>query len=176
MSKLGQIIGQALLFALGAIIFAMTLIYGYSAISKLTQVKSEVCLIDMQKTLKNQVERVRASFGTVRRMDLTICAGHTEICFIDRDRVLEGQSGPCQGERINKLAQRSSLMKDAVCSGSDQNVFLKPASATPITIGTITVDHPDGFLCFEDIEASTISLRLEGKGDHTQIGTWKIIE
>ncbi|MEK6874799.1 MAG: hypothetical protein AABX52_03570 [Nanoarchaeota archaeon] len=170
--KQGQVIGQALLFVLGAIIFSMILIYGYNAISKLQAVKSEVCLIDMENTLKNQVERVRASFGSVRKLDLSVCPGYTSICFIDTQDLLSQTTG--NQKALEPLYNISARMADAVASGADQNVFLKPLSETPINIGTIDIDPPE-FLCFEKIESSTISLRLEGLGDRTKISRWNLL-
>ena len=177
-----QILGQALLFVLGAIIFAMILLYGYRSISTLGEMKSQVCVIETQNTLKNQIERVTASVGTVRRMDLTLCPGFETICFVD-NRMFQGssytdsqiQTGPnTYKTRVDFLAEnQSALMADAVRRGSDQNIFLKPASETQIRVGPLTVLENQGFFCIDNIESSTVSLRLEGLGKTTQVGKWQ---
>lgn len=184
-----QILGQALLFVLGSIIFGMILLYGYRAISTLGAVREQVCVVDMQNLLKNQIERVSASVGTVRRLNLPMCAGYHTICFIDH-RLIEGSSAggantyistmitpPGRTNQMTRIAwlrmNQSAAMADAIRSGTDQNIFLKPTSETQLRVGPIEVEGQLGFMCIEDVEGSTVSLRLEGQGTSTLVTRWQ---
>ena len=167
--KKGQIIGQAFIFILAAILFSLILLFGYRAIARIGETQSEIELIDFRGTLSSAVGKIRLDYGSVKKYAMNLPRDFKEMCFVDLEQMRNPAIfGPFKDSR--------PLMADSVESGNfdpanDQNVFTVPIAKTPIRIGAIAVEGTSGYLCIPN-KGGTINLRLEGKGDKTGISLW----
>jgi len=167
----GQIIGQAFIFILAAILFSLILLFGYRAISRIGETQSEVELIEFKDGLSSAVGKVRLDFGSVKKYSLKIPDKFKEVCLIDL--AFMNRRRPT----LEALRDVKPLIFDAIEAGTDQNVFTSPLSKTPIKIGAIEtgnakeVGYP-AYMCIENTGA-VIDLRLEGLGDRTRISLWE---
>lgn len=154
-----QIMGQVFIFILAAAIFILILTYGYRAISGFGKRSEQVALVEFQTELEGAVKSIGLDYGSVKKVDLTLPAKYTEICFVDLDK----EPSP-EFESMHPRMYESWL-------GGTQNVFLTPMEDTPINAGDIYVGEK-GFLCLP-IAGGKITLRLEGLGDRAGITQWQ---
>lgn len=169
----GQIIGQAFIFILAAILFSLILLFGYRAISRIGETQSEVELIEFKDGLSSAVGKVRLDYGSVKKYSLKIPDMFKEVCLID----LAFMTGLQGGKKLEALKNVKPLIVDAIEAGTDQNVFTNPFSKTPITIGAIETGNAKEFgypayMCIKNTGV-VIDLRLEGLGDRTRISLWE---
>jgi len=166
--KEGQMIGQAFIFILAAILFSLILLFGYRAISRIGETQTEVEMVEFKDSLSGAINKIRLDYGSVKKFPLKIPNVFKEVCFID----LESMKDPV---KFDGLKGKSPLIADAVESGAfdpkeDQNVFTKPPAKTPIKVGAIDAGEK-GYICFEN-KGAMINLRLEGMGDKAGITAW----
>ena len=164
--KKAQIIGQAFIFILAAILFSLILLYGYKAISRIGETQSEVELVEFRDSLSTSVNQIRQDYGSVKKYPLNIPNDYKEICFVDL-KFLTGVDGI---NKLNAIRDERPLIADIIESGLDQSVFTKPVAKTPFKIGDLDLGD-DGILCVEN-KGGTINLRLEGLGDKAGITEW----
>ena len=170
--KKGQIIGQAFIFILAAILFSLILLFGYKAIGRIGETQSEVELIEFKDGLSSAVNKVRLDFGSVKKYSMNVPNQYKGICFVDLDYLL----GPRGVPKLDNLRDIKPLIVDAIESGTDQNVFTTPLSKTPLKVGKIhtgnvkDANYP-AYTCLDNTGV-IIYLRLEGMGDSTQITLW----
>lgn len=158
-TKNAQIMGQVFVFILAAMLFILILGYGYRAIAGFGERSEQVALIEFQSKLENSISSMKSDFGSIRRLELQLPAKHTEICLV----------GDMSEPQRAQFEQEHPMMHDAWLGGG-QNVFLTPASETPLDAGAITIEG--GYLCLP-ITAGQVVLRLEGLGRSTGISKWE---
>lgn len=156
----GQILGQVFILILASLIFILILVYGYKAIGQFSNRSEQIALIDFQNNLANAVKSISLDFGSVKRLDLTVPSRYQQLCVLCTNSQICAPS--------DTFAQAHPLLVESWQGGS-QNVFLVPLSETPILLER--VEAKDGAFCTPFIQGK-VSLRLEGKGDHTYIGPW----
>jgi len=167
--KKGQMIGQAFIFILAAILFSLILLFGYRAIARIGETQAEIELIDFRDGLSSAVGKIRLDYGSVKKYAMNIPGDYREMCFVDLEQMRDLGT-------FESFKNSRPLMADSVESGNfdpanDQNVFTVPIAKTPIRIGAIAVEDTRGYLCIPN-KGGTINLRLEGKGDKTGISLW----
>jgi len=164
--KKAQIIGQAFIFILAAILFSLILLYGYKAISRIGETQSEVELVEFRDSLSTVVNQIRQDYGSVKKYALKIPSDYKEICVVD----LKLLTSVDAINELNTIRDERPLIADVIESGSYQNVFTKPVAKTPLKIGGIDLGE-DGIFCVENTGGIT-NLRLEGLGDKARISEW----
>ena len=164
--KKAQIIGQAFIFILAAILFSLILLYGYKAISRIGETQSEVELVEFRDSLSTVVNQIRQDYGSVKKYALKIPSDYKEICFVD----LKLLSSPGGIQKLEAIRIARPLIADVIESGSNQNVFTKPVAKTPLKIGDVDLGE-QGIFCVENTGGIT-TLRLEGLGDKAGISEW----
>ncbi len=157
--KKAQIIGQVFIFILAAALFILILSYGYKAIAGFGERSEQVALLEFKTQLESSVKSISLDYGSIKKVELYLPAGYSEICFVD----LSMEPSPI-------FEADHPRMHEAWVSKT-QNVFLTPMEDSPISIGTIYVGT-DGFLCL-DIIGGRVTLRLEGLGNKAGITEWQ---
>lgn len=153
-----QLYSQIFIYVLTIILISFILVYGYNAVQNFRTRAEQVSCIKFKNDLSNAVESILGDFGSVKRKDLQLCSGYTQVCFV------ETFQNPLLPSNIDPI------IKDSVKSNSGRNVFLVENTAKEsFYIGNISVE-PD-VLCIKAI-SNKISLRLEGKGNHVLLSQW----
>ncbi|HLG24944.1 MAG TPA: hypothetical protein VI564_08490 [Candidatus Nanoarchaeia archaeon] len=156
--KKSQIYGQVFIYVLAMVLVAFILIYGYNAIQSFKGKADEVCMAKLKSDLKNAVKSMTTDYGSVQRKDISLCSGFSRICLVENF------------EKPQVLANTDPIIKDSIASESENNVFLMEKSVKDsFYIGKIST-QPD-VLC-AGAQGSTISLRLEGRGNRVDITEW----
>ena len=150
-----QIYGQIFIYILTIILISFILFYGYNAVQNFKKRAEQVCLLKFKNDIVNAVESISSDFGSVKRKDLELCAGYTQVCFVEtfESPVLPGNTDP--------------IIIDSILSNTGKNTFLvEKIAKESFFAGKISVE-PD-VLCINSIN-SKISITLEGKGNHAFI-------
>ena len=150
-----QIYGQIFIYILTIILISFILFYGYNAVQNFKKRAEQVCLLKFKNDIVNAVESISSDFGSVKRKDLELCAGYTQVCFVEtfESPVLPGNTDP--------------IIIDSILSNTGKNTFLvEKIAKESFFAGKISVE-PD-VLSINSIN-SKISITLEGKGNHAFI-------
>lgn len=156
--KKSQIYGQIFIYILTIVLVSFILVYGYNAIQNFKSRAEQVSCLKFKNDLQNAVESISSDFGTVKRKNLRLCGAYTQVCFVEsfESPDLQGTVDP--------------IIEDSVRSNSEKNTFLvEDIAKESFYAGNISVD-PD-VLCIKSVDG-TISLRLEGRGNHAVLSKW----
>ena len=140
------------------ILISFILVYGYNSVRNFREKAEQVACLKLKSELSNSVESISGDFGSIRKKDLQMCRGYTQICLVEtfEKPKLPGKIDP--------------IIKDSVLSNTGKNAFLVERIAKePFYAGKISVE-PD-VLCIKSVN-NKVSLRLEGKGNHAIISEW----
>lgn len=159
-------VGQLFTFIVVALTFALIAIFGFKAVSDFLNYAQDVEFVQFKESLEKDIKTIYTEAGSVRFKEYSIPSQYSQICFVNM-----GYSD-INDERLEALRLwdpvASSVWKIARDGGYDavdSNVFLQP-DAPKIKVHDILIEN--GFLCTA-IQRGKLSLRLEGKGDRTQI-------
>ena len=156
--KRAQIYSQIFIYVLTIILISFILVYGYNAVRNFRDRADQVACLKLKSELSNSVESISGDFGSIRKKDLQMCRGYTQICLVEtfEKPKLPGRIDP--------------VIKDSVLSNTGRNAFLADKIAKEsFYAGKISVE-PD-VLCIKSVN-NKVSLRLEGKGNHAIISEW----
>jgi hypothetical protein len=170
----GQILGQVFIYVLAAVVFSLILLFGYRAVTNLTQRSEEVMLMELRHEVQTAVNSI-ASNPDVKKKSLQVPAKYKTVCFLGNitqcgatydDTCLCKGAAPCTGANES---DRNALICEAWKSGQKQNVFLWPMADIEIYVADIVLE--DCYLCVAPVDGR-IQLRLEGTGSATRIQQW----
>lgn len=181
MDKKGLGIGQVFIFIVVAITFALIMIFGYSAITEFMKSGEEVQFIQFKTDLEDSVKGIYSDADSVSVEEFRPPSTFQQICFLDLDYGESNEMEPLKEE--NPIA--FSVWEDAQegCKGksgnqiygygcTDENVFMTPPATVKIKVYRISIAEdefgPRGYLCLP-VRKGLFSLRLEGKGGHTEL-------
>lgn len=158
MRKKSQLYSQIFIYVLTIILISFILVYGYNAVQNFKTRAEQVSCLKFKNDLQNSVESVISDFGTVKRKDLQLCAGYSQVCFVETF------------ENLKLPANIDPIIKDSILSNTGKNVFLiENIAKESFYAGNISVE-PD-VLCINAVNGK-ISLKLEGKGNHVALAQW----
>ena len=182
--KKSQLYGQIFIYILTIVVISLILLYGYNAVRNFNDHAEQVSCLKFRNDLKNSIDGLIGDFGTVKRKDLEVCKGYAQVCFVETFRKIDDRSYP-KAENLNgnilDPAEFDPIIKDSISTSTDKNVFLIAKNskdsfyAGNISVVPARILNPDvkaDVLCL-DVANSRISLKLEGKGDHVDLGAWK---
>lgn len=154
----GQLYSQVFVYILTIILISFIFVYGYNAVQNFKKRAEQVSCLKFKNDLSNAIESISSDFGSVKRKDMQLCTGYSQVCFVE---TLESPNLPGNADPI---------IKDSVISNTGKNVFLvENIAKESFYAGKISVE-PD-ILCIKSAN-SRISLRLEGKGNHVLLSQW----
>ena len=186
-NKKGMGIGQVFIFIVVAITFAVIMIFGYKAIVDFIAGGEKVEFIQFKTNIENSVQRIYSEYGAVRIEEFRTPLKFTKICFVNMDYEGPDDIGDlCDIDVVacDTLQDARAAREAAETAGEptegvgyntvDENVFLTPPADVNIKVRSITINEAinggtsDGWLC-PTINSGSFKLRLEGRGDHTDI-------
>ncbi len=160
-----QIQSEVFLYILGAIILSLIILFGYRAVRDLINTGNQVQITSLEADLSSKVREISTSIYTVRRLQVGIPSGYTEVCFVDSDAIGAGRT----------LPDAPPLVRTSVETKIRKNVFLVPPGSVSFDAGEIEVSRvttpPTYFDCIP-VSGGIIILRLEGLGNRTRISKW----
>lgn len=160
-SKKGFSAAQVLIFIIAGIVFALILVFGYSAVSDMLKSSSDIMIVELKSDLESSIASVKRSFGSVRKVDLRVPESVEELCFFD--------FGKCN--LLSGVLSSSGKPLDwavSACASGSSNVFSIPRDVE-LSISDIRTDS--AFVCVR-AQAGVVSVRLTGKGDSVLVGEW----
>lgn len=167
--KKSQIAGEAFIYILAIVIFALILIFGYSAIQDFLKKGERIAFVQFKTTLENEVKTITTDYGSVTifnaKNPLTLPSKYKEVCFIDYDYKGYSSTGICTDGDINYRP----IICDSWKKRIKQNVFLDPIAEMPIFIPNL---KPEVFECIQS-RKGRIDIRLEGFGSYTKISKYE---
>ncbi len=162
--KKSQLHGQIFIYILTIILTSFILIYGYNAVQNFKNRAEQVSCLKFKNDLSNAVESISSDFGSIIRKDLQLCAGYTQVCFVETFEKIIDRDNPDSNVALNPL------IKDSISSNTGKNTFLvEKITIEQFYAGNISVEF-DVFCV--NASNNKISLKLEGKGDHVDLSQW----
>jgi len=157
--KKAQMVGHIFIYIIAIVVFSLTILYGYKAINFFIERGSEVSFIQMESSIKTDIDKVKSDTrGTVKKKELVIPGGFEEVCFAS------SIGKPGRGSGITY-----PLIQNAIAASSN-NMFLFPPGDVGFDIGTIEVEI-SGTNCIK-ISSQRVTLRLESAGTHVKLSEW----
>ncbi len=154
-----QIYGQIFIYILTIILISFILVYGYNAVRNFKERAEKVSCLKFKNDLINAIESISSDFGSIKRKELQLCNGYTQVCFVETF------------ESPNLPSNIDPIIKDSILSNTGRNVFLiENIAKESFYTGKISVE-PD-VLCIKAVN-NKINLKLEGKGNHVIISQWR---
>ena len=181
MDKKGLAVGQVFIFILAILTFAVIMIFGYKMINSFLKSGEDVGYVQFKTDVESSVKRIYTEFGSVRVETFHVPARYEQVCFVDMNypNIDREKENLCAWDVVacsvweDALEARRTNPSDieAGYNAIDTNVFLTP-DGPKIKVYKITLrdeaKNPMGFLCLP-IRGGSFSVRLEGKGSHTEI-------
>lgn len=171
-SKKGIAVGQAFIFIVAALTFALIMIFGYRAITDFLHSGEEIAFVQFKTELESDIKKIYTEYGSVRVKSYNPPAQYEQICFVDMDASYDKEL--CNFNQIActvwKDAQNPPLGTTSY-EFVDENIFLKPTAPVKIKVHRISIDQEavgKNFLCLP-INNGFFKLVLEGKGDRTEL-------
>ena len=161
----GQLIGQAFIFILAALVFILIISYGYRSINYLLARQDEATMLDVKTDIETAVENVRHDFQSVRKVTLRLPAKYQGMCFF------EYASWASVTHPVLRDGDREVLVdwaKDA-CSVGSANVFIVPRTRD-LDLPDIQVASSQKYVCVPN--NGGVVLRLEGTGRTVKVSAW----
>jgi hypothetical protein len=179
LGKKGLGIAQAFVFIVAAITFVFIMIFGTKMVLGIIGKGDKVQFAQFETDLSSSVRKMYSQYGSVRTETFRLPGAYEQICFVDLDKnpaTLDGElDALCSFDVLACDVWEGAWSSDDPdkqgYSAADQNVFLTPSpeGTAQMKIYQIQVGGEyTGFLC-ENLPKGKFSLRLEGKGDSTQI-------
>ena len=160
--KKSQVYSQIFIYILTIFVISFILVYGYNAIASFKSRAEEICHLKFRNELKSAVDMIMGDFGSVKKKELELCSDFNKVCFIE--------SFDPEGIKNSLPLNINPIIKNNILDDTGKNIFLIGKSVQDIfTVSNIAVD-PD-VVCINGI-SGIIKLRLEGKGDHTDLSEW----
>ena len=154
--KKSQIYNQIFIYILTIVIVGLILAFGYKSITNIQSKGCDICIVKLRNNLGNDVEGIISDFGSVQRKDIQMCCNFNQLCLVE------------SVDAFPVPANANPIIKDSIKSNTGMNAFLlDEKSVQPFNIGRISTD-PD-VMC---IKGTSISLKLEGKGNYVKISKW----
>ena len=158
---------KVFMYAVALIIVAMTLLFGYKAIAKVTQTSEKATMAKFMNEIRNKID-TGSAYGRISTEEFETGVKYRSICFV-------AEENP---------ATLNEEFKEAYPFGvdvaeSEDNVFLYAGPAEPIVpfkVDPFEIEEGDDYaygpdaLCIP-ISNGRFSLRLEGLGDRTLISS-----
>jgi len=137
-------VSHVFIFALGIIIVALTLFFGYKVVQELRAKGEDTALIRFKTKLVNDIKILKE--GDVELKSYIIPRGYREVCFVDD----EAGVGPHWCSELHKTCTDFSTnepeLDNAIKSELKENVFLVGESKTDsIFIGNIDLGNGPDF-------------------------------
>lgn len=176
---------QVFIFMLAIFLAAMILLFGYKIITSFMGDIDKTALIDFQTKIEGGVRKMSTKYNSVQRLDLRIPGGFNRVCILEQGYSYKDQTSVCPGNELGgKTDSDGDYPPDIdydpiLCQlwpteVGQENVYLYPFSdAVSIKTGKIKIGNGNGYLCLKPVNGQ-ISLRLEGRGDHTIINKWQV--
>ncbi|MFH0979043.1 MAG: hypothetical protein V1837_07130 [Candidatus Woesearchaeota archaeon] len=164
-----QIIGQVFIYSMAAITFGLILLFGYKAVSNLTNQGKSVSLLQLRNDVQTAINSIGSS-ADVEKAVLRIPSGYSKICFLGNVSDVEKlQTCLCDSNYCGSKQDFNPVICNAWKSSARQNVFLYPMADVQIVVGKL--DLIDRYLCVP-VKQGKVELRLQGLGDATRISAW----
>ena len=158
-SKKAQNVGQIFIYILAVVIVGVILAFGFRAIMDFSDKTEEVALAKFQKNFGATVKSITNQYGTLRTSEFQISNEFQDVCFLNNY-----DFDP--SEQMNIVLEDHPLIYDTLRGDNPTtNTFLisNKGRIEDYEIGSIKLDS--NFECF-NVTKGTVTLRLEGKGDH----------
>lgn len=170
-TKKSQIYSQIFIYILAILLTSFILVYGYNAVKNFQIRAEKVACLKFQNDLKSAVESISSDYGSVERKNLQLCGDYKSACFVDEDS--HGKSNPIFNSEFSDGSPVTNypIIIDSISSRTGKNVFLIDGGA-PNSFYTGKISVNSDVLCIKAIN-NQISLRLEGRGDHTLVSEWE---
>jgi hypothetical protein len=152
----GQLIGQVFIYLITILVVSFILFFGYRAMMTFKEKSEQVSLIQLKNDLQNTVEVLSFDYGSVREKRFVVPETINQVCFVQN-----------YGGMPTLQNTPYPLIEDSVNSGVDSNVFLIAANVEE-SFYLEKISAPTVLFCVPVI-ANQITLRMEGRGDHTAI-------
>lgn len=176
-SKKAQIQTQVFVFLIAAVILITIIIFGYRAITGLTENIADVEYTQLKTNLETQIDRVQSDYGTVVIRTLDIPTYFSHICFAQDDlnwnsgTTASGGDFGVTGTPGSSSELDLTIILDSLRSSVKKNVFLYPNGVTSFYVGSICVkdcNPDDKILCIEAINGKA-QVAIEGLGDRARL-------
>lgn len=163
-----QVIGEVFVYILAVVLFSLIMIYGYNAIRNLGDKADRVVILQIEKDLKSSVKKIASDYGTIIKKEVTIPNQYNKVCFIDVSYTGQASTNICITGNEDYNAIMCNSWKDRI----QKNMFLlsKNQEAFSIDIGSVRIPSTHYFC--QDVAFAKITLKLEGKGSHTELSPW----
>lgn len=154
---------NVIIYSLFSIVAVMVLIFGYKAITTLSEKSEEGKAVLLQTELKKDISSLTYRYGSVDIKNYEFPLNIGEICFIDleinkKDKISSG------------LRSRFPIIANQIESETKNNLFMFDSSGdyiNALAVGDLKVKGP-GWVCYEN-KNGKFTLELEGKGNATEI-------
>lgn len=160
--KKSQTYSQVFIYILTIILISFILVYGYNSIKNFKERADKLSCLNFRNELKTSVDLLTGDFGSVRRKDLQLCSGYTEVCFVETFRNFD------KNNPTFNINSPDPVILDSISSGTGKNAYL--VGGESFYIGEISLKDKD-VVCLKEVN-NKISLRLEGMGNHVLLGQW----
>jgi hypothetical protein len=178
--KKGLGIGQAFIFIVAALTFALIMIFGYKAINDFISSGEDVEYVQFKTRMEGSFNKLYTEYGSVRIEEFHPPVRHKQVCLVDVDykeeNVQEQIYKLCLKDQIACDVWQSALDDDYGYSNIEQNVFLKPSGDHPVKVYRMKLvdeyGEKVGFLC-EDIFKGRFTFVLEGKGNYVEVNKYQ---
>ncbi|MBI4151608.1 hypothetical protein HY496_01445 [Candidatus Woesearchaeota archaeon] len=168
--KKGLGVGQVFVYIVAALTFALIMIFGYKVISEFISRGETVQFLQFKNDLETSVKKIYSEYGSVRVQTFHPPGSFTQVCLVDFDSSYN--PALCQYDAVACEYWRTVSDADGGFAAAAENVFLTPAAPNQIKVFQFDVvpakEGEEGFLC-APVTRGSFTLRLEGKGDRTEI-------
>lgn len=158
--KKAQTITQVFVFIIAIVVFALIVVYGIRAVNNFLAQQEKIALVEFKTDLEGAVEKIKKSYGTVEKIELTLPSKYKGLCILDPVMVDENAANP--------------FMLSAWKTKTENVFFDKPVAKTGIWLEDITIktQQNQGFVCVTATN-NKINLRFEGTGTKVKISEWQ---
>ncbi len=163
--KKAQTASQIFTYIIAIVVIGIIMLFGYRAVMSFRERGDQVALIQFQKDLDADFQSIANDFGSVELKEYMLSKEYNKVCFVRNYKPVSLDPSDFAGYPLIL----DSIGTDA--SGEPlptQNVFLIKADdevAEKLTIGQISFSDNSLLKCFP-LRSATLSLRMEGMGDH----------
>lgn len=157
MNKKSQVQLQIFIYVFALIVISMIIYFGAKAIFDFKSQTDDVGVVTFQTDLSSIITSVASEYDSVKKVDLVLPRKYKQVCFIDSDT------------KESDVSDKYPLIKDAVSSGTEDNVFLvMDILEKQFKTTKLDVISPSNFLCIDNAGGHVI-FTLKGKSRYAEI-------
>ncbi|MFH0874587.1 MAG: hypothetical protein V1859_01525 [archaeon] len=161
-NKKSEVTSSVFLYIIIALFIGVILFFGIKGVATLTSTGKSVNLENLKSDMKTAISSQATKYMSVKVYEFNVPKAYTEVCFAD-SKVNNVYSSDVITAAGTKTEGKYALLRDAIESDSDANVFFLDKNGVKESFYADNLDVDANVLCIQNDDMLKFTLRGQGR-------------